>query len=234
MNSSIPRIDPEKENVFTREYLSNEICCRILQEKDSEIEALKAKLAEMSAQFTGQREAHKKERSFRPEDLSEWQTHKKFIDVDLKLMGWVFEETVSIEEPVTGMPNNSGDGFVDYVLWGKDGLPLAVVEAKRTSKDPLIGKQQAKLYADCLEKKYRRRPMIFNTNGFETYFWDDQSFPQRRVSGIFSPDDLQKLMDRRSQRKKLSTVEISDKITDRYYQKEAILNAKVSCRFLIP
>ena len=118
--------------------------------------------------------------------------------------------------------HTAGEGFVDYVLWGKDGLPLAVVEAKRTSKEPQIGKQQAKLYADCLEKKYHRRPMMFLTNGFETYFWDDVSYPQRKVSGIFSPDDLQKLMDRRTQRKDLNSVEIDDKITDRYYQKEAI------------
>ena len=211
---------PEKEVVIDETRIKEQES--LISQKDSEIEALKAKLAAMSAQFTSQRETHKQERTFHADDLSEWQTRKKFIDVDLKLMGWFFGENVSIEEKVTGMPNNTGEGFVDYVLWGKDGLPLAVVEAKRTSKDPQIGKQQAKLYADCLEKKYHRRPMMFLTNGFETYFWDDKSYPQRRVSGIFSPDDLQKLMDRRTQRKKLSTVEISDKITDRYYQKEAI------------
>ena len=55
------------------------------------------------------------------------------------------------EFEVTGMPNDSGQGFVDYVLWGDDGKPLGLVEAKRTKKDPKIGKQQAKLYADCLE-----------------------------------------------------------------------------------
>lgn len=137
-------------------------------------------------------------------------------------MGWVFGEDVSEEEPVFGMPNNTGDGFVDYVLWGKDHLPLAVIEAKKTSKDPNIGKEQAKLYADCLERKYGRRPMMFTTNGFETYFWDDKSYPQRSVSGIFCKDDLQKLMDRRALRKELEHIEISDKITDRYYQKEAI------------
>ena len=70
-------------------------------------------------------------------------------------------------------------GFVDYVLFGRDGLPLAVVEAKRSSKDPNIGQQQAKLYADCLERKFGRRPVIFLTNGFETYFWDDKTRPKR-------------------------------------------------------
>lgn len=64
--------------------------------------------------------------------------------------------------------------------------------------------------------------MMFTTNGFETYFWDDQSSPQRKVSGIFSKDDLQKLMNRRTERKDLMTIPIDDRITDRYYQKEAI------------
>lgn len=113
-------------------------------------------------------------------------------------------------------------GYVDYVLFGKDGLPLAVVEAKRSSKDPNIGRKQAVLYADCLERKFGRRPMMFTTNGFETYFWDDQSSPQRKVSSIFSKDDLQKLMNRRTERKDLMTIPIDDRITDRYYQKEAI------------
>ena len=113
-------------------------------------------------------------------------------------------------------------GYVDYVLFGKDGLPLAVVEAKRSSKDPNIGRKQAVLYADCLERKFGRRPMMFTTNGFETYFWDDQSSPQRKVSGIFSKSDLQKLMNRRTERLDLMMIPIDDKITDRYYQKEAI------------
>lgn len=113
-------------------------------------------------------------------------------------------------------------GYVDYVLFGRDGLPLAVIEAKRSSKDPNIGRKQAVLYADCLERKFGRRPMMFTTNGFETYFWDDRSGPQRKVSGIFSKDDLQKLMNRRTERLDLMTIPIDDKITDRYYQKEAI------------
>lgn len=62
------------------------------------------------------------------------------------------------EYPVTGMPNAEGKGFVDYVLWGADGLPLAVVEAKRTPKSAEVGQQQAKLYADCLERQFGRRP----------------------------------------------------------------------------
>ena len=198
----------------------------LLGEKDAEIEALRKKIEEMSAQFTAQKEQHQEERTFQSEDISEFKTRKIYIDVDMKQMGWQFTGTdadVQEEYPVDGMAGKVGQqGFCDYVLFGKDGYPLAVVEAKRTSKDPNIGRQQAVLYADCLERKFGRRPMIFTTNGFETYYWDDQSGPQRPVSGIFSKDDLQKLMNRRSERKDLMAIPISDAITDRYYQKEAI------------
>ena len=198
----------------------------LLGEKDAEIEALRRQIEQMSAQYTAEKEQHQQERTFQPEDISEFQTRKIYIDVDMKQMGWKFtgaDADVQEEYPVQGMTGAVGQaGFADYVLFGKDGLPLAVVEAKRTSKDPNSGRKQAVLYADCLERKFGRRPMIFTTNGFETYFWDDQSGPQRKVSGVFSKDDLQKLMNRRSERLDLMNIPIDDKITDRYYQKEAI------------
>ena len=197
-----------------------------LDEKEAEIAALRRQIEQMSAQYTAGKEQHQQERAFQPEDLSEFQTRKIYIDMDLKLMGWKFagaDADVQEEYPVEGMAGVAGQmGYCDYVLFGKDGLPLAVVEAKRTSKDPNIGRKQAVLYADCLERKFGRRPMMFTTNGFETYFWDDQTAPQRKVSGIFSKDDLQKLMNRRAERLDLMAVPIDDKITDRYYQKEAI------------
>ena len=198
----------------------------LLGEKDAEIEALRKEIEAMSAQLTAAREQHKQERTFAADDPSEFETRKRYIDIDMKLAGWQFtgpEADVQTEYPVEGMAGVVGQaGYVDYVLFGKDGLPLAVVEAKRTSKDPNIGRKQAVLYADCLERKFGRRPMMFTTNGFETYFWDDQSGPQREVSGIFSKDDLQKLMNRRTERLELLSIPVDDKITDRYYQKEAI------------
>ena len=198
----------------------------LLDEKEAEIQALRQQVAQLSAQYTAQKEQHKQQRTFTPDDLTEFETRKKFIDVDLKEMGWQFdgpEADVQEEYPVENMAGVVGQpGFVDYVLFGKDGLPLAVIEAKRTSRDPNDGRTQAVQYADCLERKFGRRPMMFTTNGCETYFWDDATGPQRPVSGIFSREDLQKLMNRRTQRLKLETVAIDDKITDRYYQKEAI------------
>lgn len=193
----------------------------LIEQKDSEIKALQDKIAAMSAQLTAGKEQHKQERHFTPIDISEFLTRKKYIDVDLKLLGWKFGDDVHEEVELSGMPNDVGKGYADYVLYGRDGLPLAVIEAKRTSKDPKIGAQQATLYADCLKKMTGRRPMIFTTNGFETNLWDG-FYPERRVSGILSKTDLEKLINRRNERRILSDIPIDDKITDRYYQKEAV------------
>ena len=216
-------IPTEPVAVDTRKIKEQE---SLLEEKAAEIEALRKQIEQMSAQFTAGKDKHQKERTFQPEDLSEFETRKRFIDVDMKQMSWKFDgpdADVQEEYPVEGMAGVPGQpGYCDYVLFGKDGLPLAVVEAKRSSKDPNTGRKQAVLYADCLERKFGRRPMMFTTNGFDTYFWDDQSGPQRKVSGVFSKDDLQKLMNRRAERLDLLGVAIDDKITDRYYQKEAI------------
>lgn len=217
------RIPTEKVVVNTQKIKEQE---SLLGEKEAEIESLRKQIEQLSARYTAGKEQHRQQRTFQPAALSEFKTRKIYIDVDLKLMGWKFtgpDADVQEEYPVEGMAGVPGQpGFCDYVLFGKDGLPLAVVEAKRTSKDPNIGRKQAVLYADCLERKFSRRPMMFTTNGFETYFWDDQTAPQRRVSGIFSKDDLQKLMNRRTERLDLMDISIDDNITDRYYQKEAI------------
>ena len=198
----------------------------LIVQKDSEIKALQEKIAEMSAVLTSAKETKQKQRNFKPADLSEFKTRKKYIDIDLKYLGWKFDGTdadVWEEYEVNDMDGVFGQkGYADYVLFGKDGLPLAVIEAKRTSKDPNNGRKQATLYAECLERKFGRKPMIFTSNGFETYFWDDKTSPQRKVSGFFTKSDLEKLMNRRETRKKLSAIPIDDKITDRYYQKEAI------------
>lgn len=216
-------IPKEKVVVDTKKIKEQE---SLLGEKDAEIEALRKQVEQMSEQITAAKEQHQQDRTFVAADLSEFKTRKIYIDVDIKQMGWKFtgvDADVQEEYPVEGMADVVGQmGYVDYVLFGKDGLPLAVVEAKRSSKDPNIGRKQAVLYADCLERKFGRRPMMFTTNGFETYFWDDRSSPQRKVSGIFSKDDLQKLMNRRTERLDLMAIPIDDKITDRYYQKEAI------------
>jgi type I restriction enzyme, R subunit len=94
------------------------------------------------------------------------------------------------------MPNEKGEGFVDYVLWGDDGKPLGLVEAKRTKRDARVGQQQAKLDADCLEKQFGQRPIIFYSNGYEHWIWDDQNYPPRSVQGFYKKDELERLIQR--------------------------------------
>lgn len=198
----------------------------LLTQKDAELEALRKQVESLSAAYTASKQQNQQSRSFTAVDLTEAETRRKIIDIDLKAMGWKFtgpDADVRTEYEVDNMNGVLGQkGYADYVLMGKDGLPLAVIEAKRSTKDPNIGRKQAQLYADCLEQKFGRRPMLFTTNGYTTYFWDEQSGPQRAVSGVFCKDDLQKLMNRRTEKKPLDTIEIDDKITDRYYQKNAI------------
>jgi type I restriction enzyme R subunit len=182
--------------------------------------ALEAELATLRAQVAAARKANQAVPD--PHDYDEAATRDAYIDLLLREAGWPLDKTRDREFPVTGMPNQSGDGFVDYVLWGDDGKPLAVVEAKRTKKDSRIGQNQARLYADCLEAMYGRRPVIFTTNGYDHWFWDDQMYPPRPVSGFLKKDELILLHQRRETRKKLDDVAIDEKIAGRFYQQRAI------------
>lgn len=161
-----------------------------------------------------------------PIDPNEGLTRKIYIDTLLREAGWDPFGTNVPEYPVKNcMPQESGskgDGKVDYVLWGDDGKPVAVVEAKRTSRDPRVGQHQAKCYADCLQKEFGQRPVIFYTNGFKTWIWDDLNYASREVFGFYTKDELQTLIQRRIFKKSLATQTINDAITDRYYQHEAI------------
>ena len=158
--------------------------------------------------------------------VSEAETRRRYIDLSLKECGWNnLREGRELEYEVIGMPlstNPSGKGYVDYVLWGDNGLPLAVVEAKRTMANPKKGKHQAELYANCLEAMHGQRPVIFYTNGFESYLWDDLFCPEREVQGFYSKDELQLLIDRRSSRTDLRNFKVNTDIAGRPYQLEAI------------
>ena len=157
------------------------------------------------------------------EDISEFQTRKKLIDEALRDAGWKQNRDWIDEFELQGMPNQSDKGYADYVLLGDDGRPLAVVEAKRTSRDPAVGRHQAELYADALEKRFHRRPIIFLTNGYETSILDDRNYQERRVWGIYCKRDLEKLFNLASNRQsRLTDAVINDDITNRYYQKGAI------------
>jgi len=159
----------------------------------------------------------------KPIDFTEDQTRKAYIDVMLEDAGWQRGKNWEDEYTIDEMPNSSGFGKADYVLFGDDGLPLAVIEAKRTSVNVEKGRQQAVLYADFLEKKFGgRRPIIFLTNGYDTRIWNDKYYPERPVSGIYSKRDLEKEFNKMKDRKPLRGVAVKDEISNRYYQKEAI------------
>ena len=158
----------------------------------------------------------------KPLDLSEYKTRKIYIDFMLEDAGWVEGKDWLNEVELYGMPNKSEVGYADYVLFGDDGKPLAVLEAKRTCADVAKGRQQAKLYADLLEKKYGRRPVIFLSNGFDTRIWDDKYYPERKVASIYSKRDLEKLFNLHTMRASLKNVMVDRKIAGRYYQEGAI------------
>ncbi|BCG76994.1 DEAD/DEAH box helicase family protein [Mesorhizobium sp. 113-3-3] len=157
-------------------------------------------------------------------DYNEAETRDRYIDLLLREAGWALDRPEDIEFRVEGMPNEQGVGFVDYVLWGADGKPLGLVEAKRTRKDARQGQQQAKLYADRLEARYGQRPVIFYSNGYEHWIWDDARYPPRQIGGFYKRDELELLIQRRTSRKKLIETRIDTKIAGhkRPYQQRAI------------
>ncbi|MCK9397118.1 MAG: DEAD/DEAH box helicase family protein [Methylobacter sp.] len=197
-----------------------------LRERDEKLSVLLSDKAALDEELKKLREeisAAKKANSARPDthDYSEAETRDYFIDLLLKEAGWELDEK-NFEIEVAGMPNNAGLGYVDYVLWGDDGKPLALVEAKRTRRDAKAGQQQAKLYADCLEARYGQRPLIFYSNGYEHWLWDDAAYPPRAVQGFYKKQELELRIQRRTSRKKLADEVINPDIINRYYQTRAV------------
>lgn len=166
-------------------------------------------------------------------EFNEEQTRFHLIDSLLQSAGWDVKpnkensESVKQEFPVKHQPTDSGDGYVDYVLWDDEtDKPLAVIEAKKTSVSAKIGQTQAKLYADGIEKDYGIRPVIFFTNGYEIYLWDDANgYPERKVYGYYEKESLQYLIKKRTA-KIFQDVETNLNITDRGYQLEGIQRLK--------
>jgi len=180
---------------------------------DEELKRVRAEITTLKKQNEATPDSH---------NYSEQETRDLFIDLLLREAGWLLDQPRDREFEVTGMPNEQGKGYVDYVLWGDNGLPLAVVEAKRTRKDPRVGQTQAKLYADCLENQFGQRPVIFYTNGYEHWMWDDSFYPPRPVQGFYKKAELELLVQRRKTRRSLQTATINDRIVERYYQTRAL------------
>ena len=181
------------------------------------IEENKAMKEELSSRRAEQQQTYVP----KPLELSEYKTRKIYIDFMLEDAGWTLGKDWLNEVELPGMPNNSEVGYADYVLYGDDGKALAVLEAKRTCVDVSKGRQQAKLYADILEKKYGRRPVIFLSNGFETRI-QDNLYPERKVASVYSKRDLEKLFNLQTMRTSLAHVMVDKAIAGRYYQEGAI------------
>ena len=200
-----------------------------LEESKKQNELLKLQLEKQNQQLLARKQARKQvivEDVEIPELTPENETRKLYIDVLLQEAGWInLKKGHDIEFPVTGMPkstNKSGVGYADYVLWGNNGLPLAVIEAKSTLKDANNGKHQAFLYANSLEKMFGQRPIIFYSNGFETYLWDDLFYPERQVYGFYTKSELEYLIAQRKSRTDIRNYNVNKDIAGRPYQLEAI------------
>lgn len=210
----INKLQEEKEAILVK-----------AQESEASLEAYKQQTQQAVVKLKKQKQARLKPIAT---EFTEAQTRKHLIDVDLKEAGWFnLSEGRELEYPVKGMPitadNPKGNGFVDYVLWDDNGKPLALIEAKRTTKDVEIGKHQATLYANCLEQMHGQRPVIFYTNGYETKIWEDTFYSSpRRVYGFYTKEELQWLIQKRATIKDLRKATINTAIVNRPYQFEAI------------
>jgi len=186
-------------------------------ELEAELTELRAQIAERKAANAGLADRH---------DYNEAATRSALIDVLLREAGWPLDRPEDIEFEVGGMPlrepTGTGKGYVDYVLWGDDGKPLGLVEAKRTKRDPREGRHQAKLYADRLEAQYGQRPVVFYSNGYEHWMWDDEAHPPREVQGFYKKDELSLLIQRRARAKSPAKLDIDAEIAGRSYQMRAI------------
>lgn len=185
------------------------------------LDALIKENAALKEKLTQRREEQHQTYVPKPLEISEYKTRKLYIDAMLQDAGWVEGKNWLNEVKLPGMPNKSETGYADYVLYGDDGKALAIVEAKRSCVDPAVGRQQAKLYADIIEKQQGRRPAIFLTNGFETKI-DDGQYPERKCAAIWSKRDLEKLFNLLRMRTHLDNIVVDENIAGRYYQENAI------------
>lgn len=209
---------------FHKEYLEQPQKASFMtipQISEIDLQALINENKSLKAELTARREEQQQTYVTKPLDLTEYETRKIYIDTMLTDAGWIEGENWINEVEISGMPNKSEVGKVDYVLYDDSLKPLAIVEAKRICEDPAKGRQQAKLYADLMEQKYGRRPVIFLTNGFETRI-DDGKYPERKTAAIYSKRDLEKWFNLQAMRTSLEHISVNKNIAGRYYQEGAV------------
>jgi len=209
------------EGEYTKAKKELELHQQELAQKELDLKKLMAENASLKEALSAKRLEQQPTYVPKPLDLSEYQTRKLYIDTMLIDAGWTEGKDWLNEVELPGMPNKSETGFADYVLYDDAHRPLAVIEAKRTCVDVAKGRQQAKLYADLLEQKYHRRPVVFLTNGFETRIIDGQ-YPERKCAFIYSKRDLEKWFNLLTMRTGLQHISVNANIAGRYYQSAAI------------
>ena len=190
-------------------------------ETERKLEELMQENAALREELTARRAEQQQTYVPKPLDISEYKTRKLYIDAMLEDAGWTEGKNWINEYEISGIPNKSEVGYADYVLTGDDGRVLAVIEAKRTCVDAAKGRQQAKLYADLIERKQGRRPVVFLTNGFDTRIVDNR-YPERKVAAFHSKRDLEKLFNLQRMRAGLKNVVVDKAIAGRYYQEAAV------------
>ncbi len=201
-------LDPEAELV-TEAFSQQDI-----RELLAENRAMKRMLANL------RREAEEETPASAP--LSEADTRRLYIETALAHAGWRIGVNCFAEYPLRGLPTQSGVGYADYVLCAADGTPLALIESQAADEAVSLGRQQAKLYADALEKKSGIRPVIFLTNGFETRVWFDNEAQERPIGGFYSPDDLARVRILRGKRRLPEEADYEKSHAGRPYQQQAI------------
>ena len=217
------RIKKAKESKETANAIKAELAKEqeLSAKRELDLQKLIAENASLKEELSARRQEQQQTYIPKPLDLSEYKTRKLYIDSMLMDAGWTEGKDWINEVELPGMPNKSETGFVDYVLYDDMHRPLAIIEAKRTCVDVSKGRQQAKLYADLLEQKYKRRPVIFLTNGFDTHIIDSQ-YPERKCAVIYSKRDLEKWFNLLSMRTSLKNVTVDKNIAGRYYQEAAV------------
>lgn len=216
--------DDYREGTFDPSLLEREAPAAapvIDTETERKLEELMQENAALREELTARRAEQQQTYVPKPLDISEYKTRKLYIDAMLEDAGWTEGKNWINEYEISGIPNKSEVGYADYVLTGDDGRVLAVIEAKRTCVDAAKGRQQAKLYADLIERKQGRRPVVFLTNGFDTRIVDNQ-YPERKVAAFHSKRDLEKLFNLQRMRAGLKNVVVDKAIAGRYYQEAAV------------
>ena len=175
---------------------------------DKKLEKLTNENETLKKENEEKRKIYQREKEFQVDKISEAETRKRYIDLILESEGWVIGDNCLTEVEISNISTPSGKGKADYVLYGDNGKPLAVIEAKKIDVDPRIAKNQAKEYANALEKQYGTRPVIFFTNGLDYYIWDDTDYAERKVSSIYSKKDLEKLIFKRKNKTRLKNLAI--------------------------